>query len=41
MILLNPAKLSPRYSDAKSGELMAKVVGFFERRGNNQLQKHY
>ena len=38
MILLNPGKLRPRYSDARSAELMAKLVGFFERRGNDQLQ---
>ena len=41
MILLNPGKLRPRYSDARSAELMAKLVGFFERRGNDQLQKDY
>ena len=41
MILLNPGKLSPRYSDAKTGELMAKVIEFFESRGNDQLQKDY
>lgn len=41
MLLLNPGKLSPRYSDAKTGELMAKVIEFFETRGNDQLQKDY
>ncbi len=41
MLLLNPGKLSPRYSDPKTGELMAKVIEFFETRGNDQLQKDY
>ena len=41
MILFNPGKPGARYSDAKSKELMGKVVGFFERRGNDQLQKDY
>lgn len=41
MILLSPGKLSPRYSDAKTGELMSKLIEFFERRGNDQLQKEY
>jgi acyl-CoA dehydrogenase len=41
MILLNPGKLRPRYSDVRSGELMAKLIQFFENRGNDQLQEDY
>jgi len=41
MILLNPADHDRFYPDAKSRELMRKVIGFFESRGNNQLQRDY
>jgi len=41
MILLNPGKPSARYSDPQSAELMAKVISFFEKRGNDQLQEDY
>jgi acyl-CoA dehydrogenase len=41
MILLNPADHDRFYPDAESRELMRKVIGFFESRGNDQLQRDY
>jgi acyl-CoA dehydrogenase len=41
MILLNPAEHDRFYPDAESRELMRKVIGFFESRGNDQLQRDY
>ena len=41
MILLNPARHDRFYPDAESRDLMRKVIGFFEARGNDQLQKDY
>jgi acyl-CoA dehydrogenase len=41
MILLNPAEHDRFYPDAESRDLMRKVIGFFESRGNDQLQRDY
>jgi acyl-CoA dehydrogenase len=41
MILLNPAEHDRFYPDAESRDLMRKVIGFFEARGNDQLQRDY
>lgn len=37
MILLNPKKLTPRYSDDRSAEIMQKTIDFFENRGKTLL----
>lgn len=37
MILLDPNNLRDKYADDKSGELMAKTVEFFEKRGKTKL----
>ena len=39
MILLNPKKLSPRYPDERSLEVMARTVDFFERKGKRRLKE--
>jgi len=41
MILLNPAAPNRFYPDAKSRDLMRKVINFFETRGNDRLQRDY
>ncbi|MGD0115818.1 MAG: acyl-CoA dehydrogenase [Dehalococcoidia bacterium] len=37
MILLNPKKLSPRYPDERSLQVMARTVDFFEKKGKKRL----
>ncbi len=37
MILLNPKKLSPRYPDERSLEVMASTIDFFEKKGKKRL----
>jgi len=39
MILLNPKKLSPRYPDARSLEVMASTIDFFEKKGKRRLKE--
>ncbi len=39
MILLNPKKLSRKFSDVQSREIMQKTVEFFESRGKKQLKE--
>jgi len=41
MILLNPARHDRHYPDAESRELMRKLIGFFEGRGNDRIQREY
>jgi acyl-CoA dehydrogenase len=39
MILLNPKKLSPRYPDRRSLEVMAGTIDFFEKKGKRRLKE--
>jgi len=38
MLLLNPKQLTRSYPDARSREIMAKTVDFFERKGKRKLK---
>jgi hypothetical protein len=37
MILLNPKKLTKKYSEEKSNQIMLKTVDFFENKGKTKL----
>jgi acyl-CoA dehydrogenase len=39
MVLLNPKRLSPRYEDRRSLEVMASTIDFFEKRGKKRLKE--
>ena len=39
MILLNPKKLSQRYPDKRSLEVMASTIDFFEKKGKKRLKE--